>query len=42
MQKTFKSLGWKITLAAWLLLLSIDVLAKGGLYFENFLLKGYR
>ncbi len=37
-QQTFKSLGQKVTLVAWLLLLSIDILAKGGLYSNKILL----
>jgi hypothetical protein len=34
MHETYRSLGRKVTLVAWLLL-SIDVLVKGGLYFEK-------
>jgi hypothetical protein len=35
MQETYKSLGYKVTLATWLLLLSIDILAKSGMYFDK-------
>jgi hypothetical protein len=42
MQETFERLRQKVTLATWLLLLYIDILAKSGLYFNKIILRGFR